>query len=115
MEEAEQLLKRMRSLILRAEAQLANFISVESLPLGEVVNDWIEATGSSSSGRRGPRQIYISEQETERLIEQRRIETWIKAERTFSPEELDILAGWQDLEAKALTLSINIALKNNLN
>ncbi|MCW8125531.1 hypothetical protein [Microbulbifer halophilus] len=115
MEEPEQLLKRMHSLIQRAGAQLANFIRVESLPLGEVVSDWIEATGGSPSGRRGSREIYISEQETEQLIEQRRIETRMKAKRTFSPEELDILAGWQDLEAKALTLSINVVLKNSLN
>lgn len=114
MDEAEQLLKRMRSLILRAEAQLVSFISVESLSLGEVASDWIASTGSASSSRPGSCQIYIREQETEQLIKQRRIETWVKARRMFAPEELDILAGWQKLETKALTLSINIVLRKNL-
>lgn len=117
MEEPEKLLKRMHSLIQHAEAlsaQLASFIRAESLPLGEVMSDWLEVVMSSLSGNCSTSQIYISEQETERLIERRRAETWAKAKQTFAPQELDILANWQTLEAKALTLSINVALKNSL-
>jgi len=117
MEEVEKLLKRMRLLIQQADAlsvQLANFIRVESLPLGEVVSDWLEVVASSLSSSHSSCRTYINEQGTERLIERRQAETWMKAKQTFASHELDILVAWQALEAKALTLSINVALRNGL-
>lgn len=115
MEEAETLLRRMRSLIQRTGAistELSNFIRAESLPLGEVMGEWLEVVVKPLPSSCG--QPYISEQEAERLIEQRRVKIWTKAKQQFAPQELEMLADWQALEAKALTLSINVVLKNNL-
>ncbi|WP_308365097.1 MULTISPECIES: hypothetical protein [unclassified Microbulbifer] len=115
MEEVEKLLKSMRSLIQLAGAistELTNFIRAESLPLGEVVSDWLEVVMNPLPSSCG--QPYISEQAAELLIERRRAETWAKAKQKFAPQELGILTDWQRLEARALTLSINMILEKYL-
>lgn len=105
MEDTDELLKTMSSLIRKASAlstDLANFICVESIPLGEVIGDWLDCRSSSN--------VNITHQETEQLIKQRQAATWVKAERRFACQELSVLTDWQTLETRALTLSINIIM-----
>lgn len=109
MEDADELLERMSSHIRRASAlsaELANFICAESIPLGEVIGDWLNCRGSSD--------VNITHQQTEQLIKQRQAAAWAKAKRRFAGQELGILTDWQMLEAKALTLSINIMMEKSL-
>lgn len=108
MEDTDELLKTMSSLIRRASAlstDLANFICAESIPLGEVIGDWLDCHSSSN--------VNITHRETEQLIKQRQAATWVKAERRFACQELGVLTDWQTLEAKALTLSINIIMEKS--
>ncbi|WP_250461219.1 hypothetical protein [Microbulbifer litoralis] len=108
MEDTDRLLKRMNSLIQRATAlstDLADFICTESIPIGEVIDDWLNHRGSGKAN--------ITLRETERLIEQRQTATRVKAKRRFAPQELGLLSDWQTLKVRALTLSINIVLRNS--
>lgn len=108
MEDADELLERMSSLIRRASAlstDLANFIYAESIPLGEVIGDWLNSRSSSN--------VNITHQETKQLIKQRQASAWVKAKGRFASQELGILTDWQTLEAKALTLSINIIMEKS--
>lgn len=107
MEDIDELLKSMNSLIQRASilsTDLVNFNRAESIPLGELMCDWLSCRSSHN--------VNITHGEIEQLIKQRQIATWVKAKRMFKSQELVILTDWQILEAKALALSINIILKN---
>ncbi|QIL91404.1 hypothetical protein GNX18_17655 [Microbulbifer sp. SH-1] len=109
MEDIDKLLKRMNALTQRASdssADLANFICAESIPLGEVIHDWLSSRDSHT--------VNITHGETEQLIKRRRITTWVKAKRRFKSQELAILADWQALEVRALALSINIVLRKSV-
>ena len=108
MEELDELLMRMHALIDQASCMstdLAGFISAESLPLGEIMRDWLSSRRASN--------VCITQEETDQLIERRRAATWAKAEQKFAQQELILLADWQALEAKAVTLSINRVLENS--
>jgi len=109
MEDTDELLARMSALIQRATAlstDLANFICAESIPLGEAIGDWLDCHSVSKRN--------ITHQETEQLIKQRQAATWAKAQHRFARQELGILTDWQILEARALTLSINIIMEKPL-
>lgn len=104
----------MHSLIQRGEAlsvELTDFIRMESLPLGEVVSEWLEVGMNSPQTSCRSGRVYVSEQQTERLIAPRRAEIWAKAKQKFASQELDILSDWQTLEIKALTLAINLIVE----
>lgn len=108
MEDIDELLKSMNSLIQRASTlstDLVNFIRAESIPLGEAIYDWLSYRPSYN--------VNITHGEVEQLIKKRQIVTRVKANRIFASQELTILTDWQTLEVEALTLSINIVLKKS--